>query len=210
MKADFWHKRWSSNNIGFHEDDINQFLVAYINRQTTEDARRCFIPLCGKTRDIHYLLSRGYHVVGAELSELAIEQLFDELAIEPQIETTAKAKHYSANGIDIFVGDIFDMTLDDIGPIDFVYDRAAFVALTDTQRPLYAGHISKITEGAPQLLVTFEYKQALMAGPPFSINRQEIQRCYKDNYTISFLASEPVKDGLKGINTLEAAWHLTH
>lgn len=209
MDADFWHKRWSSHNIGFHEDDINQFLVAYIDKQAIAEGSRCFIPLCGKTRDIHYLLSHGYHVVGAELSELAIEQLFDELSIEPNIRTTARAKHYSANGIDIFVGDIFDIGPGDIGPIDFVYDRAAFVALTDIQRPLYARLIGQITAAAPMLLVTFEYKQELMAGPPFSINKQEIQRCYTDIYDISMLASEPIKGGLKGVSTREAAWYLT-
>lgn len=209
METDFWHKRWTANNIGFHEDQVNRFLVAYIDKQTIAEGSRCFVPLCGKTRDIHYLLSQGYHVVGAELSELAIEQLFDELAIEPQIETTVKAKLYSANGIDIVVGDIFDITPDHIGPIDFVYDRAAFVALPDIQRFLYAHHISHITGNAPQLLVTFEYKQALMAGPPFSINRQEILRCYKETYSLSIMASEPLENGLKGISTQEVAWHLS-
>ena len=41
-----------------------------------------FLPLCGKTLDIHWLLGRGYRIAG---SKIAIEQLFSELGVEPVI-----------------------------------------------------------------------------------------------------------------------------
>lgn len=44
-----------------------------------------FVPLCGKSLDIGYLASLGYRVVGVELSELAVEQLFRSLGITPQV-----------------------------------------------------------------------------------------------------------------------------
>jgi hypothetical protein len=47
-----------------------------------------FLPLCGKTLDIQWLLSRGYGVAGSELSKIAVEQLFSELGVEPNITVT--------------------------------------------------------------------------------------------------------------------------
>jgi thiopurine S-methyltransferase len=45
-----------------------------------------FLPLCGKTLDIHWLLSNGYPVAGSELGEVAVKQLFSELAIITAID----------------------------------------------------------------------------------------------------------------------------
>ena len=82
-------------------------------------------------------------------------------------------RRYSADGIDIFAGDIFEITADVLGPVDAVYDRAALVALPEGMRRRYAAHLAGITAVAPQLLVTFEYDQAEMDGPPFSITEEE-------------------------------------
>src|SRR5690606_14666706 len=116
---------------------------------------RVFVPLCGKTLDIAWLLSNGYQIAGAELSELAIHQLFAALGIEPKITELGEVKHYSATDIDIFVGDIFNLIGDVLGSVDAVFDRAALVALPDDMRIRYAKHITDITGNAPQLLITY-------------------------------------------------------
>lgn len=56
---------------------------------------RIFLPLCGKTLDIAWLLAKGYRVAGAELSEMAIEQLFESLGIQPTITAVGQLVHYS-------------------------------------------------------------------------------------------------------------------
>ena len=85
MEHDFWHDRWETNRIGFHEDQPNPLLVTHFPELSVQDGGRLFVPLCGKTLDIHWLLSRGYRVAGAELSEVAIQQLFEELGVEPAV-----------------------------------------------------------------------------------------------------------------------------
>ena len=107
-------------------------------------------------------------------------------------------QHYSAPDLDIFVGDIFKLTRKALGSIVAVFDRAALVALPEEMRVRYARHITEITGNAPQLLLTFEYDQAAMAGPPFSISDDEVERHYKDSYQITALASVDVAGGLKG------------
>ena len=118
--------------------------------------------------------------------------------MEPAISTIGNVKHYNADNIDIFVGSIFDVSSEMVGPIDAVYDRAALVALPEDMRQQYTTHLTELTDKAPQLLVTYEYDQALMPGPPFSISHKEVNQHYKDSYGLSLLSSTDVPGGLKG------------
>lgn len=198
MDAGFWHRKWETNDIGFHTSGANPHLVGYFRELSLEPGGRVFLPLCGKTLDIAWLLASGYRVAGAELSRVAIGQLFAGLGVEPEISEAGELSRYSAEGIDIFAGDIFRLSARALGPVDAVYDRAALVALPAEMRGRYAAHLVEITAGAPQLLVCYEYDQALAAGPPFSVHNEEVGRHYRGSYDLTLLASVDVPGGLKG------------
>ncbi|MEP3246462.1 MAG: thiopurine S-methyltransferase [Sneathiella sp.] len=198
MEAQFWHQKWEDNSIAFHEGEANSLLVQYFEKLSVKTGSRIFVPLCGKTRDIAWLMSLGYQVAGAELSELAIKQLFDDLMLEPSISSADNLKHYHSENIDIFVGDFFDLSRTTLGLVDAVYDRAALVALPQEMRQRYTSHLAHITGTAPQLLITFTYNQNQMAGPPFSISSDEISTHYDAHYTVSLQASTDIPGGLKG------------
>ena len=110
MDKRFWLQKWEKNNIAFHRSDANPSLVNHFDQLALAKGSRIFVPLCGKTLDIAWLLAQGYRVVGAELAEMAIDQLFVELGVEPTVLDLGDVKHYSATGIDIFVGNIFDVS----------------------------------------------------------------------------------------------------
>ena len=232
MENSFWHQRWENNEIGFHLIDVNPLLIKYfhvLNLKPKSDPNispRVFLPLCGKTLDIAWLLAQGYRVAGAELSRIAIEDLFKSLNLTPTIKILGDIAHYSAANIDIFVGDIFMISPAMLGKVDAVYDRAALVALPSETRKRYTAHIMALSlnpapnpapnlapnpaqnparnlarnlaHQAPQLLICFEYDQSLCAGPPFSISAQEVKQHYQAIYNITLLASEEHIDGLKG------------
>ena len=209
MDANFWHDKWQTNQIGFHEPEPNHLLVGYFDKLSLKPGNRVFLPLCGKTLDIRWLLDKGYRVVGAELSKIAIEQLFGELGVEPQISEAGKLRRYSAPGLDVFVGDIFDVTRTTLGPVDAIYDRAALVALPDKMRDRYAAHLIDIADTAPQLLICFEYDQNVMEGPPFAVSNDEVKRHYAGSYNLKLLNSDFVRGGLKGNQTAkENVWLL--
>src|SRR3546814_4835700 len=107
MDANFWHQKWEKNEIAFHQSEANPLLVKYFEELHLAKGSRVFIPLCGKTRDIAWLLTNGYRIVGAELSKIAIEQLFAALGIVPVILGAGDVEHYSATNDDILDGDIF-------------------------------------------------------------------------------------------------------
>jgi thiopurine S-methyltransferase len=198
MEPVFWIRKWQQNEIAFHERDANPLLVAYFNNLSLPAGSRIFLPLCGKSRDIHWLLSRGYRVAGAELSRIAVEQLFLDLGIEPNISTSGRISRYSAENIDIFVGNIFDLSRADLGRVDAVYDRAALVALPESIRKQYVTHLMAITDRAPQLLIGYNYDQRILDGPPFSVDHKEVARQYRDSYELVLLTSAEVSGGLKG------------
>lgn len=207
MDAAFWHERWEGNRIAFHEGEANALLAAHFPTLALEPGARVFVPLCGKTRDIAWLLDRGYRVAGAELSPLAITDLFKELGVEPEIDKSGPLERRSAPGLDIFVGDIFDLTAEALGPVDMVFDRAAVVALPGDMRTRYASHMPGLTGVAPQFVITFTYDQSQMDGPPFSITPAEIERLYAIPYRIRELASAP--GDVRGVPVKETVWHLT-
>lgn len=209
MHANFWHSKWEKGEIAFHQADANPLLVAHFSALPLPENSRIFIPLCGKTRDLAWLLEKGYAVVGAELSTLAIEQLFADLGVTPELSRVGELMHYCAPDLDIFVGDIFKLSGEQLGAVDAVYDRAALVALPAEMRELYSRHLIEITRRAPQLLISYEYDQGAVAGPPFSVSAEEVQRHYGASHALSLIASTPVAGGMKGkCDAVEHVWLL--
>ncbi|OIR02518.1 thiopurine S-methyltransferase [mine drainage metagenome] len=209
MQHEFWHQKWNKNEIGFHLPEANPLLVKHLPTLQLDQGSRIFLPLCGKTLDIAWLLTQGYHVAGAELSSIAIEDLFSSLNLAPNIQQLGEVTHYSAPNLDMFVGDIFAVSPAMLGTVDAVYDRAALVALPEEMRKRYTAHLMTLTNNAPQLLICFEYDQAQHAGPPFSICADEINQHYQASYDLTLLASEEVAGGLKGkCAATEHVWRL--
>ncbi len=209
MDAEFWHRKWADNDIGFHESEVNPLLVGHLPALALDKGRRVFLPLCGKTLDIHWLLSRDYRVAGVELSRTAVEQLFAELGVAPMVSSCGPLERFSAPGVDIFVGDFFDLSGELLGPVDAIYDRAALVALAEGTRSRYAAHLTEITACAPQLLICFEYDPGLMNGPPFSLTGEEVARHYGGRYQVTLLDRVDIPGGFKGrIPAKESVWLL--
>ena len=198
MHHDFWHQKWSKGEIGFHLSEANPLLVAYFSALGLEQGARVFLPLCGKTLDIAWLMADGYHVLGVELSPIATQDLFESLHLTPVTHQLGDVTHYSAPNIDIFVGDIFDVSPAMLGRVDAVYDRAALVALPNDMRLRYTTHLMALTCLAAQLLICYEYDQTLVAGPPFSITPQAVAQYYQENYALHLLATVDVSGGMKG------------
>lgn len=209
METSFWHQKWERGEIGFHQNEINPFLVEFFGTLNIAKGSRIFLPLCGKTRDIGWFLANGYRVAGAELSELAINDLFTELSITPEISRDGKLTRYRAENLDILAGNFFDVSAESLGSISAVYDRAALVALPASMRKQYSSHLMNITDAAPQLLITYEYNQLLMDGPPFSVNEDEVKQLYAAAYRLESAESKIIAGGLKGkVASTETAWLL--
>jgi len=210
MEPEFWHRRWELKQIAFHEPSGNALLAKWFYELGLVDDQRIFVPLCGKTRDIAWLLSQRLRVVGAELSEKAVRELFQDLEFDPVVSTRGTFKLYSGPNLDVFVGDFFNLSAQVLGLVDAIYDRAALVAMPGNMRGRYCENLVQITSRAPQLLISFAYDQSLMNGPPFSVDAAQIASHYAAMYELRSLEIIEVPGGLKGVcSAHEQIWCLS-
>ncbi len=187
MKPEFWLQRWEENKIGFHLDEVNPHLIEHWPSLGIGPGFRVFVPLCGKSVDLSWLAEQGYFVEAIELSENAIEQFFAEQGIDYQREQKGDWLVFESDQIRIWCGDFFQLATEQLGPIDAVYDRAALIALPEELRANYVNKLLTLVGPVPQLLVTLDYPQQQMSGPPFSVPKNEVANLYRDHFDIDRL-----------------------
>jgi thiopurine S-methyltransferase len=183
MDREFWLDRWSNNQIGFHRDEVNPFLLRH--HAVLGAGSRVLVPLCGKSLDLGWLAAQGHEVVGIELSSLAVGTFFAEHRLAPVVDRHVAFSRYRAGGIEILCGDYFDIDAKDVGAVTAWYDRAALIALPEAMRQRYVDHTAKLVQpGARGLLVTLDYEPSIAAGPPFSVSDAEVQKLYASQFTV--------------------------
>ena len=190
-----WLDRWKENRIGFHESAVNQHLQRYLPQFDLPRGASVFLPLCGKAHDIAWIAAQGYEVIGIELSQLAIEAFFEENELDYERFDTDRFGIYKSGNISLLQGDFFDLNNDDLGACNLVYDRAALIAMEGHDRPRYCDHmLSIIPAVSNMMLITLEYDQSEMTGPPFAVPTDEVYQYYSDAFSINLLETNDIID----------------
>jgi thiopurine S-methyltransferase len=170
---EFWHSRWRDGQTGWHEPGGSPVLREYW--PALSPGSHVLVPLCGKSEDLLWLAGQGYEVTGIELSEIAVRTFFEEAGLGFVTEKAGEFNWFRGTDLKISIacGDYFKFSG---GPFDALYDRAALVALPPKLRPLYIKHTRRMLKpGARQLLVSLEYDQSKIEGPPFSVEAGEVK-----------------------------------
>jgi thiopurine S-methyltransferase len=179
MEPEFWHQRWASNQIGFHEDQVNAYLTRHYADLGLAPGETVFVPLCGKSVDLRWLADQGARVVGVELSPIAVESFFAEQGLRPRTSKEGAFEVWESGPIRLLCGDYFTLAPEDLAGVHVVYDRAALIALPPESRADYVAHLDRLLPGARRtLLVSLEYPQAQMQGPPFSVAAREVHTLF--------------------------------
>lgn len=189
MKKDFWLERWEREEIGFHQDEFNRYMCRYWPELGMAPGSEVFVPLCGKSRDMLWLKGQGHRVLGVELSAIAVQAFFEENGLAPRHDELGKFERCEADGISILCGDFFDLGREDLVNVGTVYDRASMIALPPQMRERYVRHLADILpRGAQLLLITMDYPQTEMQGPPFSVSADEVETLYREYAEVRLLA----------------------
>jgi thiopurine S-methyltransferase len=193
MDPKFWLKRWADGEIGFHRASVHPMLVAH---GAPLAGRRVLVPLCGKSLDMAHLAALGSEVVGIELSEQAIAAFFSERGLAPQVIEEARCTRWVAGPYTLLQGDYFSLTAADLGAsCSGLYDRAALIALPPALRPAYATQTAQLlAPGAWGLLITLDYPQEAMDGPPFAVPEAEVRALYAGRADVEALVVEDALD----------------
>jgi len=189
MEKTYWQQRWEESNLAWHRTDYHPALLKYWPKLVKR--AKVLVPFCGKSHDLIYLAEQGLQVYGSELSQLAAEQFFSEHGLNYHSHYQGDFQHYQCVelSIHIIVGDFFALTAEEFSfdvskkGFDAVYDRAALVALPEIMRDSYVTQcLTLLKDDYQGLLITFEYDQSQMQGPPFSIAQEEVKHRYSDQF----------------------------
>lgn len=209
MDEGFWQRRWARNEIGFHLNEVNPNLRRHWPDLRLPEGARVLVPLCGKSLDMPWLVEQGFAVLGVELSERAVEDFFAEQGLDAEISARGEFKVYRAGALEILCGDFFALSRSDVTDCEGLYDRAALIALPAAMRQRYVEHLTSILAASCQgLLVTLDYEQEQMPGPPFAVSDAEIRQSLGSHWDVELLERANVLDGnwkflQRGLSRLE-------
>lgn len=216
MQPEFWHARWRAGQIGFHKKAVDKLLNQLWPSLALADNSQVFVPLCGKSLDLIWLLGQGMSVSGIDLSAIALESFCMEQGVPARRRTLDHLDVYEASNLKLYCGDFFSLTAALLGPAAAVYDRAALISWAPELRAAYVAHMASLTDvGTQTLLITMEYPQAQMSGPPFSVSAGDVDSLYASNHTIRELARQDILASearlrARGVTELtEVCYHLT-
>lgn len=206
MDAKFWLDKWTANQIGFHEDHAHPMLTKHWTTLSIDATCAVFVPLCGKSKDMLWLRERGHHVVGVELSAIALEAFFTENGIDYEQDKVAGYSRFRGDGYTLLAGDFFSLNRDVIGPFGAIYDRAALIALPPEMRRRYVKHLRELSNAGTQgLLVTVDYPAEEISPPPFIVVDKEVTESYACWCTLNALGSATAQ--VKGLAARETAFN---
>jgi thiopurine S-methyltransferase len=193
MEPTFWQNRWRNGQIGFHQSSVDRSLRKHWSRLNLKQGAGVFVPLCGKSLDLVWLHDQGHFVTGVELSARALEEFCMENGVPARRRTQGDFDVYQAERYELYRGDFFKLTPPLLGEAAAIYDRAALISWAPELRAAYVAHIAALVRpGAEMLLITLEYLQAQMSGPPFSVPRAEVERLYSPAFDIVEIARQDI------------------
>lgn len=195
MHIDFWKQRWENQQIGFHLDQVNPNLAQYWNEIPVSQGQQVLVPLCGKSLDMVWLAAQGCHVMGVECSEQALQQFIDEQQLAVTTTQQDEFTLYHAGEIQLLQGDFFKLSDSLLQSVSAVYDRASLIALPAEMRTQYVELLQRnLPQSVSILLVTLDYDQALMQGPPFAVSHNEVEHLYQPSFDVCLLDERDVID----------------
>jgi thiopurine S-methyltransferase len=198
MEPGFWLERWQRNEIGFHQPAPHKGLARHWATLVLAPGSRVFVPLAGKSLDMIWLAAQGHEVVGIELAAEAVRAF--------------AAENGPVARVDLRQGDLFGLDPAALGPIDAVFDRASLVALPPPLRRRYAAKLAELSPpGTRTLLVTMEYDQSRMNGPPHAVHEHEVQALFGATHEIALLERDGALEDFprfaqRGVEALSEAY----
>ena len=191
---------------------VDASLIKYLDRLTGgRTDHSIFVSLCGDSLDMEWLCSKGYEVVGAELSETAAKRAFErpKSPVSYEVITDGNMKVYSATDgkkLKIYVGNFFDDAINPtkLGTFHCIWDCHGIVSLPVAQHESYAKKLlTFLKPGGKMLFSTVDYDVSKLksGSAPAPVLPSTLQGFYPQ-CTIEVLESFPLPSGqLDGIDS---------
>ncbi|XP_051811436.1 probable thiopurine S-methyltransferase isoform X2 [Acanthochromis polyacanthus] len=194
-----WEEYWKKDDIGFHEDHVNNMLENNIDKVLNgRKGVRFFFPLCGKAVDMKWLADRGQSVVGVEISEKAVRQFFEENNMTYSEEAAAgvpgaKVFKNAEKSISLYQCDLYNFSSSVEGQFGAIWDRGSLVAVNPQDREKYAAlMVSLMAKDCRYLVDTLQYNPEKYEGPPFFVPDEQLHALFGKSCNIELLQSTDI------------------
>ncbi len=195
---------------------VDRYLFRHISTLTGGNSNEAIlVSLCGDTKDLEWLSSKGYSVVGVELSETAVKKAFENACAGPipyRVTTHGDIKEYSATDgkkLRVFVGDFFGdgISVRLIGQFNCVWDSHGIVALpVSMQKPYAEKLLTFVKPGGKILFSSLDYDiTTLKSSPAPAPVSSSLLSKYYPGCNVSLL-----EDSVFNHNHLEGIDHITN
>ena len=205
----FWEEIWVSSNTPFHQEEVEPLLVKHL---PLLKGSRVVVPLCGKSRDMVWLKSQGYEVIAIELSPLACEQFFREVAcVDFEIVQEGTFQVFRGGSYQIYCGDFFQISPLQLGRFSLIYDRAALIALSPSFQKKYVDHLldlmeKTLSQNAVLFLITFDFFEKPNRPPPYLVSEQDVRRLFGSQCDIQIVSPVEEKSAISEEQSPRAAY----
>lgn len=198
-----WIQRWVVGDTGFHQKTHDLFLDKHVQGMLNGEKVSIFVPLCGKTPDLKWMYDQGHTICGIEIAEQAVKEFFEENKIEVDIVDVGKLlKLYKSKDgrLNLYVGDLFDLSREICGQFDMIWDSRSLVAINVADRKTYLDLLlSLLKSDGHYYLSTIDYDPNVWPGPPHTIPDKDVQDMYGDCCNIEMV--EEIERTNQNVNT---------
>jgi len=141
---------------------------------------------CSNLLTIFRLLDQNFkdqnvEVVGAEFSTLAISNFFTENNLNFEVRKfseTSSSYHCCDKNLSILQGDFFEMIIG-FENYDFIWDRAAMIAINPCDRAKYAAKLNSLLTVDGTILLEAVHREEGRTGPPHTLTEQNLVEVFE-------------------------------
>jgi len=182
-------------------DVIYPLLKQYWKHLELPEGATVLVPLCGKSKDLHWLADHNFHVIGVDVSPKALKTVMNKRPDNFTKSTSHGLTRYRSKAMELWEGDFLKLPPMEIPPLHAIYDKAALIALPPDKRKPYAEKVLELCSSTTQIfLQTFEYEQSEMNGPPFSVPQKEVNELFGRHFEIDVLHEQSKFEELQGFH----------
>lgn len=217
MEISYWQSRWRKDNTGWHMDNVYPPLANIWSQLSIKSSAKVFVPLCGKSLDLRWLVERGHQVTGVDVSQKALEDVINYTNQSFTKDSSHGFTIYRSESLELWQGDFLKLPVKKIPQPDVIYDKASIVALPPEMRGSYAQKILSLCGKHTHIILqTFEYDQSEMNGPPFSVDENELKHHFGHDFEFTLMHEQSKLEELskfqqRGLSSYltEKVYHLT-
>ena len=186
-----WLEKWKQGTTPWHKPEVDHNIQDHLKELTKGEANvSILVTWCGKSLDLLWLCQQSCDVVGVELSEIAVKQLFEENSVPYSTKKLGEFTLYQAEDrkLKIFLGDYYKLTPDLAGTFDTAWDNNAFGSSPPADRQKYVSVLSSLLKPKGRvLLANWEYGKLVRDIYPYSLTSSEVKEYFKEMFDVQFL-----------------------